>query len=182
MTPERIHSLVPSRRLLLAMSALAALPFAAGCGGEERQAGTGTGATGTAAREQPPPRGKPVASVTISEVDFRLRPATVTIDRPGIVEFTAKNDGQAPHALEVEGPKGEAETKVLQAGQSEKLKVDLTRPSSNVIYRPVGNDREMGMVGRVRVARGRPGGGGGASGGGSGGGGAPGGGGGGAGY
>ncbi len=164
MTVERIRPPAPTRRLALALTALAVLPFAAGCGGEERGGGTGTGTTGTAAKEQTQPRGKPVATVTISETDFKLRPANPTIPKPGVVEFTAKNDGQSPHALEVEGPTGEAETEVIQSGETTKLKVDLSRPGTYVMYCPVGNHRELGMVGKVKVAGGRSGGGGGSGG------------------
>jgi plastocyanin len=108
-------------------------------------------------QQQAPPagqaqgKGRPVATIDVREVDFRLEPENVTIPRLGTVRFNVENAGQAPHALEVEGPRGEVETKVLQAGQSTVLTADLDRPGRYTWYCPVGNHRERGMEGRITV-------------------------------
>jgi plastocyanin len=126
-----------------------AVPIA-GCGGDDddetsadtgaaTQAATTTGAAGGAGE-----------TVGMSLTDFALNPADATV-KAGTVTFDVSNDGQAPHALEVEGPGGEVETETLDAGGSEKLTVDLNKPGTYEMYCPVGNHREMGMEGEVTV-------------------------------
>src|SRR5687768_11988577 len=99
----------------------------AGCG-EDREGdvkvegGTDTAgsATGTSAETTPTstepasaPTGKPVETITVSETEFALAPANPKITKTGLVEFVVKNDGKIDHALEVEGPAGEAETDTI---------------------------------------------------------------------
>ena len=40
---------------------------------------------------------------SITESDFTLTPATVTIEAPGTYTFEATNDGGVDHSLEIEG-------------------------------------------------------------------------------
>ncbi len=162
MSDPRNH-LPAAGRAALALLAALAVPLVAGCGGEEDKGGEKTG--GTSEQEAKQPAGKPVATVTVSETEYKLRPSSPAVPKAGVVEFTARNDGKIDHSLEVEGPGGEAETKVLKAGQSAKVKVDLSKPGTYTMYCPVGNHRQLGMVGKVKVAGG--GSGGGAKGGGS---------------
>jgi plastocyanin len=137
---------------LLAVGAAFAVPVA-GCGDDDDDDGGGeAGATATAtqAQETAPAGGGGGETVDMSLTDFALNPANPTV-QAGSVTFNVTNDGQAPHALEVEGPGGEVETETLSGGGSEKLTVDLNEPGSYVIYCPVGNHRQMGMEGQVTV-------------------------------
>jgi len=129
----------------IALLVLAALVLAA-CGEDSEKGGGQTTRTEAS--------GPVVATVDLTEVDFRIRPADPEVEEPGVVEFVVKNDGQTDHALEVEGPQGEAETKTIKPGQSATLKVDLDAPGSYTMYCPIGNHREMGMEGQVIVAGG----------------------------
>jgi plastocyanin len=148
----------PRVSLLAAAATTAFVLGLAACGDDEEEADR-PAATGTQTAPAKP-AGRPVARVSVSETDFRLKPANPRIDKPGVVEFRATNDGEATHALEVEGPKGEVETKDLAPGESATLRADLGKPGTYTWYCPVGNHRELGMRGKITVARG---GGGGAS-------------------
>ena len=65
-----------------------------------------------------------------------------------------KNDGQIAHALEVEGPNGEAKTGTIDPGSSATLTVDLSKPGTYEMYCPIDNHKGMGMKGTVVVAGG----------------------------
>jgi plastocyanin len=106
---------------------------------------------GTATEETSKPSGGASQTVRVSETDFELDPKSPRVRKPGTVKFVARNDGQTVHALEVEGPGGEAETKEIQPGQSAELSIDLSEAGTFTMYCPVGNHREMGMEGKVSV-------------------------------
>jgi plastocyanin len=128
----------------------------AGCGDDEESGDGGAGQAAT--EEQAEPSEAASKTVDISATDFKFDPGNPKVEQAGVVEFRLTNDGQAPHALEVEGPEGEVESEVIQPGKSTTLKADLGRQGSFVIYCPVGNHRELGMEGKVQVAGGGAGG------------------------
>jgi plastocyanin len=135
---------------LLAVGAAFSVPIA-GCGGDDDD-GDGGGeaaAPATTQAESTAPSGGG-ETVDMSLTDYALNPADPSV-KAGTVTFDVSNDGQAPHALEVEGPSGEAETETLDAGGTEKLTVDLNKAGTYEMYCPVGNHREMGMEGEVTV-------------------------------
>ena len=133
------------------------LVVALGACGESRKTSS-TGTTGTETQKTKTPTGPPVATVKVSESEYRLTPANPKVRRAGVVSFVATNRGKIPHALEVEGPSGEARTKVLSPGASATLKVDLAKPGTYTWYCPVDNHKALGMKGKVTVAGGGPGG------------------------
>jgi uncharacterized cupredoxin-like copper-binding protein len=132
---------------LFAIGALLAVPIV-GCGGDDDDDG-GDGEA-TPAATSTAPAGGGGETVDMSLTDFALNPADPTV-KAGTVTFDVTNDGQAPHALEVEGPGEEVETDTLSAGGSAKLTVDLNKPGTYEMYCPVDNHREMGMEGEVTV-------------------------------
>ena len=137
---------------LFAVGAAFAVPIA-GCGGDDDDDDGGEAAATATTTEAPattPGGGSGAGTVDMSLTDFALNPADPTVNA-GSVTFNVTNDGQAPHALEVEGPGGEVETETLSGGGSEKLTVDLNQPGTYEMYCPVGNHREMGMEGQVTV-------------------------------
>jgi plastocyanin len=136
-------SAVRARALLaVAIGALAV----AGCG-EREQAPPPT----EPQAEQP--AGEPVATVEVSETDFELDPANPTVPEPGVVEFVATNDGQAPHSIEVEAPDQEYVSDTIQAGQTTTLRAELPA-GEHTWYCPIANHRELGMEGTVTVEEG----------------------------
>jgi plastocyanin len=128
----------------------------AGCGDDEENGGGDGGAAQTGTEEQTEPSQPAAQTVDISAEDFKFDPENPKVDKAGTVEFRLTNDGQAPHALEVEGPEGEVESEVIDPGKSTTVKADLGRRGSFVIYCPVGNHRDLGMEGTVQVAGGGP--------------------------
>jgi uncharacterized cupredoxin-like copper-binding protein len=120
-------------------AALAAIAFvAAACGGNGDE---------NAQQSQAAPR----QTLTISETDFALDPASVSVDSAGTYAFQVVNDGQVAHALEVEGKGIEEETKTLQPGERATLTVAL-EAGSYELYCPVGDHAERGMKGELMVA------------------------------
>lgn len=139
----------------------------AGCGDDDERAGdvtiqegnTSTAGTETAGTETAP-TGKAAETVDVSLTDFKLNPANPSIDKTGVVEFKATNDGEVVHALEVEGPEGEVETEAIQPGKSATLKADLSKGGTYTWYCPIGNHEAQGMKGKIKVTGGGSGGGG----------------------
>ena len=107
---------------------------AAACGSEEDEGGDG-GA---------------VQTVEVSETEFRLEPATFTLDEPGTYTFRAVNDGSVDHALEVEGGGIEEETDTIAPRDSAELTVELAAGTYE-LYCPIGNHRELGLEGSIEV-------------------------------
>ena len=122
-----------------ALATTAVLALAACGGGDEESEATGAG--------------PPLETIEISETDFELQPATVTIDEPGVYTFRAVNDGNTPHALEVEGEGIEAKTEDIGPGETAELTVELKKGSFE-LYCPVGNHADLGMKGSISVAGG----------------------------
>ena len=124
-----------------ALGAFLALAMAT-CGGDDETSTTTTEAL-TA------PGG--AETITVRETEFELDPANPRIDQAGTVEFKVENDGQAVHALEIEGPGGESKTDDIEPGGTAALTADLNEPGSYEWYCPVGNHRELGMEGEITV-------------------------------
>lgn len=119
--------------------------------GTTRTTGTSTTGTSTAPARS---SGAVVAKVKVRETEFELDPANPRIAKPGVVQFDVTNAGRAPHALEVEGPKGEVETETIEPGKKAILEADLSKAGSYVWYCPVGDHEDRGMKGRITVGRG----------------------------
>ena len=111
----------------------------AGCGGKS---GTKTQAA------QPASAGK---TISVTETEFKLSPAKVTIAGPGTVRFDAKNAGKLDHALEIEGNGVEQRIGTISPGSSGALTVNLTKAGTYQLYCPVDNHRAMGMKATVVV-------------------------------
>ena len=120
--------------IVLLVAAVVAL---AGCGDDDGGAAASAGET-----------------VKLSETEFKVTPASPSVNEPGTVTFEVTNDGKFDHSLEVEGPNGEAETDTIPAGGTATLEVDLDEAGSYEMYCPIGNHRDMGMEGEVSVAGG----------------------------
>jgi len=109
----------------------------AGCGGDEE--------------ESEAPSGPSMKTIQISETEFKLEPAAVTIDKAGVYTFHAVNNGSTEHALEIEGDGVETETENISPGESADLKVELKKGTFEM-YCPVDGHEDMGMKGSIAVA------------------------------
>jgi uncharacterized cupredoxin-like copper-binding protein len=98
-------------------------------------------------------KGAVTKTIQVKETEFKLKPAEITLDKPGTYTFKAVNSGGTVHALEVEGEGIEEETEEIQPGQSAELKVKL-KAGTYKLYCPVGGHAEKGMEGSVKVNEG----------------------------
>ncbi len=119
----------------------------AGCGSDDSDDNSAA-----PAKESTPAAG--AQSVKLSETEFKITPADPSVKKAGSVTFEVTNDGQTDHALEVEGPSGEAKTETIAPGKSATLNVDLSKAGKYEMYCPIGNHKAMGMEGDVIVAGG----------------------------
>jgi plastocyanin len=92
-------------------------------------------------------------TIRVKETEFALKPAEITLEKPGTYLFKAVNSGGTVHALEVEGQGIEEETEEIQPGQSAELKVKL-EAGTYELYCPVDGHKEEGMEGKVIVKEG----------------------------
>ena len=130
----------------LAGAALALALGACGDDDDEESAGTGTGTQ----VEEPAPAGPASQTISITETDFKIAPASVEVDEAGVVEFKVENAGEAPHALEVESDELEEETEEIPPGESATLTVELEEGTYE-LYCPVGDHADRGMTGELTV-------------------------------
>ena len=126
------------RFLLLAVSILAAL-LLAGCGSDDGDDEGGDSSGGQ--------------TVEVVATEFAFDPADVSVDEAGETTFTVSNEGEFPHALEIEGNGIEEETDELAPGESGSVTVDL-EPGEYELYCPVGDHRDRGMEGTLVVGGG----------------------------
>jgi plastocyanin len=121
-----------------------------GCG-----AGGGSAGGGGAEDAQAPSGAKEsvLKTIRVKETEFALKPAEITLQKPGTYLFKAVNSGGTVHALEVEGQGIEEETEEIQPGQSAELKVKL-EAGTYELYCPVDAHKEEGMEGKVIVKEG----------------------------
>jgi len=138
--------------------AIAAALFVGACGDDSEEESSGAGSGSTQEESSTGGGGGGGSTVRISASEFKFDPANPKVAKAGKVKFELSNDGQFPHALEVEGPGGEAETETIQPGESATLEADLSKPGSYTMYCPVGNHRDQGMEGKITVAGGGSGG------------------------
>jgi uncharacterized cupredoxin-like copper-binding protein len=95
-------------------------------------------------------KGSVAKMIQVKETEFRLKPAEITLDKPGTYLFKAVNSGGTVHALEVEGEGIEEETEEIEPGQSAELAVKL-KAGTYELYCPVDGHKEAGMEGKVIV-------------------------------
>jgi plastocyanin len=107
----------------------------AGCGSDDGD-DDGAGATGE--------------TVEIVATEFAFEPSSVTVDAAGEHTFTLTNEGEFPHALEIEGGGVEEESEEIGPGEETELTVSLDE-GTYTIYCPVGDHREQGMDGELVV-------------------------------
>jgi uncharacterized cupredoxin-like copper-binding protein len=122
-----------------------------GCGA----GGGGAGGGGGAEDDQAPSRAKEsvVKTIQVKETEFRLKPAKITLEKPGTYVFKAVNSGETVHALEVEGQGIEEKTNEIKPAQNAELKVKLATGTYE-LYCPVDGHKEEGMEGKVIVKEG----------------------------
>jgi plastocyanin len=124
----------------------------AGCGGTDT---AGNAGTSTPPAETPPAETSSGEmsmngmQMAVSLTDFKVELAEQTMT-PGTHMLDVTNDGEAPHALTIEGQGVNETGKTLEAGQQEMLSVDLPA-GTYTFYCPVGDHRAQGMETTITV-------------------------------
>ena len=145
----RAFALRPPRPPVVAAAALALV--AAGCGETREQASsTITSATPAPTTAPAAPTPQP-ADLSVTEREYSLSPSRLRVPKPGTFKVAIRNTGAIPHALEVEGPRGEVRTGAIGPGQTAQLQLELRKPGRYVWYCPIGDHRKRGMRGAVVV-------------------------------
>ena len=91
-------------------------------------------------------------TIEVSASDFAFGPADLQAE-PGELTIVLTNDGESPHAIEIEGNGVETSSDTINGGETTELTLDLDAGTYE-IYCPVGNHRDMGMVGTLTVGSG----------------------------
>jgi uncharacterized cupredoxin-like copper-binding protein len=132
------------KRHLAALTALAAgtALFASACGG-------GGGGNDSAAEPAGAAGGQAAKTIRIAATDFAFEPGTVRLAAPGTYTFVVANHGKTDHALEIDGPGVEEETRTIGPGGEAQLTVEIAEAGEYEIYCPVEGHRDLGMEGTL---------------------------------
>ncbi len=108
------------------------------------------GGNGSEAAQEPAAAGaEPAKTIRIAATDFAFEPRTVALSAPGTYTFVVANSGKADHALAIEGPGVEEETRTIKPGGEAELTVEITEAGDYEVYCPVGGHRDLGMEGTL---------------------------------
>jgi plastocyanin len=91
------------------------------------------------------PAGPPLRTISLSEKEFSIAPAAVSLSKTGTYAFKVTNDGSVTHALEVEGNGVEQKTGSIDPGSSATLTVTLSKTGSYEVYCPIDGHKDKGM-------------------------------------
>jgi len=92
-------------------------------------------------------------TIQISEKEFSLTPAKLSVSRPASYAFKAVNNGTTAHALEIEGNGVQQKTAEIQPGSTATLQVTLAKDGSYEMYCPVDGHKQQGMTGTIVVGK-----------------------------
>jgi uncharacterized cupredoxin-like copper-binding protein len=133
-----------TRRVLITLAAAAALT---GCGSDDETTTVSPGGSGSDSGAQS------TGAFVVKLSDFKIDPKQLKASDPGAVTLTVKNDGDATHALEIEGQGTEKRTGDIAPGETATLTVTL-KEGGYEWYCPIGGHRQLGMDGTVTVGGG----------------------------
>jgi plastocyanin len=126
---------------------LALVPLAAGCGGSSGTATPPPKPTTTAA-------GPVIRTIAISEREFRLSPASITVTQPGTYVLRGINRGTTAHGLALLGNGVDVASLAAQPGKTTTLRVTIGTPGRYELYCPVDSHADQGMRGTLTLTGG----------------------------
>jgi uncharacterized cupredoxin-like copper-binding protein len=103
----------------------------------------------TTAATQTTETGQAVQSVSVSEVDFKIRLPETTL-KAGKYSFDVQNEGKVPHNLVIQGNGVDEATSDLAPGSSEFLTVEL-KPGTYDFFCSIPGHKQLGMDQKVTV-------------------------------
>jgi plastocyanin len=100
--------------------------------------------------------GNVLQTIQVSETEFSISPATIDVPSAGTYAFDVTNDGQITHALNIEesGGGNEVESGDIGSGETKTVRFTFSGDGSFEMYCPIGNHRDQGMEGTIRVGGG----------------------------
>jgi plastocyanin len=98
-----------------------------------------------------PASGAPRQTISVSEKEYSLTPASFHVAGPGTYAFKAANNGTVAHALEIEGHGVDTRTGSIDPGSSATLTVKLMKTGSYEVYCPIDGHEAMGMKAELRL-------------------------------
>ena len=107
-------------------------------------------AGGEATTTQTTETGQAVQSVSVSEVDYKIRLPETTL-KAGKYSFDVQNEGKVPHNLVVQGTGVDEATSDLAPGVSESLTVEL-KPGTYDFFCSIPGHKQLGMDQKVTVS------------------------------
>ncbi len=120
------------------------LSLAVGCAGSSG---------GGAANAPSGVKGSVLKTIRIEETEYTLKPAEITVEKPGLYVLEVVNSGGTTHALEVEGEGLEEFSKKIGPGHGTQMRLDLKTGTYGLTC-PVDHHEEKGMEGTVIVKEG----------------------------
>ena len=136
--------------VLSAAAAAVVLSLAVGCAG----GGGGEGGANANAPSGAGAKGSVLKTIRIQETEYSLKPADITLKKPGLYVLKVVNSGSITHALEVDGEGLEEFSKKIEPGQSTQLRLDLRKAGTYELTCPLNHHEEKGMEGKVIVKEG----------------------------
>ena len=134
------------RRLLVLLPTALLLAACGGGYGGGGSSGTGSGAI--------------VRTIQISEKEYSLTPATVSLQKAGTYAFQVTNKGTITHAFTIEAGGGgkEIESGDIQPGSHKTVKYTFAAGKRYEMYCPIDGHRAQGMSGTIKIGGGKGGG------------------------
>jgi plastocyanin len=127
----------------------------AACGGPEEQLDEAVEeideATGVDTLEGPGEAGPAPYRVVIQAASYAYQPSEITAPPHGPVRFIVANGSDIAHGFEIEGHGIEEEIAEIAPGSSDSLTVELHTSGEYVIYCPVDDHRQRGMIDTLTV-------------------------------
>jgi uncharacterized cupredoxin-like copper-binding protein len=133
------------RRLLVLLPTALLL---AACGGGYGGGGSSAGSSSAV-----------VKTIQISEKEYSLTPAAVTLHKAGTYAFEVTNNGTITHAFTIDAGGGKkVESGTIQPGSHKTVKYTFAAGKSYAMYCPIDGHRAQGMAGTIKVGSGMGGG------------------------
>src|SRR6266481_6736142 len=109
------------------------------------------GTYSSTAPTKPPAQRATASPVAVRLSEWKLELSQLTVPT-GEVEITVKNGGTMPHALEIEGQGIEKELEPINAGATNRVRLNLP-PGTYELYFPIGDGEheKMGMIAHIDV-------------------------------
>ncbi len=123
----------------------------AGCGGSSSSSTSAAAASSSSSAGAAAAPSGGGGSLTLSESEFKIDPASAKVAKTGEITITVKNMGAVTHALTVQTPSGPVHTGNIAPGAAATLKVNISKPGTYTFFCPIPGHEQAGMKGTLVV-------------------------------